>query len=57
MTSYPFSAEARGVVEAPAEVAFAFLDDQESPAYARWCTRIMVDDAARHFGHLTADLA
>jgi hypothetical protein len=30
MTSYPFSAEARGDVEAPAEVVFAFLDDQEN---------------------------
>lgn len=30
MTSYPFYAEARGVVEAPAEVVFAFLDDQEN---------------------------
>jgi hypothetical protein len=30
MTSYPFSAEARGIVEAPAEVVFDFLDDQEN---------------------------
>ena len=30
MTSYPFSAEARGIVEAPADVVFAFLDDQEN---------------------------
>jgi hypothetical protein len=30
MTSYPFSAEARGIVEAPAEDVFAFLDDQEN---------------------------
>ena len=169
MTSYPFSAEARGIVEAPAEVVFAILDDQENlsshmskpsgmmlgttmkivmepdhtkrvgsrfgftgsvlgiplsvdevvtsrtppssktwettaeptlwvigrygmgfelapqgprtglrvhiryarprgllggilgwlfgPAYARWCTRKMVDDAARHFGHAVAELA
>ena len=27
------------------------------PAYARWCTRIMVDDAAKHFGHALAELA
>jgi hypothetical protein len=169
MTSYPFSAEARGIVEAPAEVVFAFLDDQENlsshmskpsgmmlgttmkivmepdhtrrvgsrfgftgsvlgvplrvdeivtsrvppssktwettaepilwvigqygmgfelvphgprtelrvyiryarprgilggilgwlfgPAYARWCTGVMVDDAAKHFGHAAAELA
>ena len=30
MTSYPFSAEARGIVEAPADVVFDFLDDQEN---------------------------
>lgn len=30
MTSYAFSTEARGIVEAPAEVVFAFLDDQEN---------------------------
>ncbi len=169
LISYPFSAEARGLVEAPAEVVFAFLDDQENlsshmskpsgmmlgttmnitmepdhtkrvgsrfgfrgsllgvplkvdevvtsrtppssktwetteepklwvigrygmgfevvpqgsrselrvyigydrpagilggvlgrlfgPAYARWCTRIMVNDAAKHFGHAAAELA
>jgi hypothetical protein len=28
MTSYPFHEEARGVVEAPADAVFAFLDDQ-----------------------------
>jgi hypothetical protein len=28
MTSYPFHAEARGIVEAPADAVFAFLDDQ-----------------------------
>jgi ligand-binding SRPBCC domain-containing protein len=28
MMSHPFSAEARGIVEAPAETVFAFLDDQ-----------------------------
>jgi hypothetical protein len=28
MTSYPFHAEARGMVEAPAEAVFNFLDDQ-----------------------------
>ena len=30
MTAYRFSAEARGIVEAPAHVVFAFLDDQEN---------------------------
>ena len=30
MTSYPFGAEARGIVEVPADVVFAFLDDQEN---------------------------
>jgi hypothetical protein len=30
MTSYPFVAEASGIVEAPADVVFAFLDDQEN---------------------------
>jgi hypothetical protein len=30
MTAYPFSAEARGVVDAPVEVVFAFLDDQQN---------------------------
>lgn len=169
MTSYPFTAESRGTIEAPADVVFAFLDDQENlsshmskpsgmmlgttmkifmepdhtkrvgsrfgftgsvlgvplrvaevvtsrtppssktwetteeptlwvigrygmglelvpqgsrselrvyigydrpvgilggvlgwlfgPTYARWCTRIMVDDAAKHFGHAAAELA
>lgn len=169
MTSYPYAAEARGIIEAPAEAVFAFLDDQENlsshmskpsgmmlgttmrifmepdrtksvgsrfgftgsvlglplkgdevvtsrsppisktwettreptlwvigrysmgfelapmgsrselrvyigydrpigifggflswlfgPAYARWCTRKMVDDAAKHFGHVAAELA
>jgi hypothetical protein len=28
--NYPYAAEARGLVEAPAEVVFAFLDDQEN---------------------------
>jgi hypothetical protein len=26
-------------------------------AYARWCTRKMVDDAARHFGNAVAERA
>ncbi len=30
MTSYPHNVEARGIVEAPREVVFAFLDDQEN---------------------------
>lgn len=30
MSSYPFSAGAHGIVKAPAEVVFAFLDDQEN---------------------------
>ena len=30
MTSYPFAAKARGFIEVPAEMVFAFLDDQEN---------------------------
>ena len=30
MTTYPFSAQARGIVDAPVDLVFAFLDDQEN---------------------------
>lgn len=41
----------------PTGILGGFLSWLFGPAYARWCTRKMVDDAAKHFGHVAAELA